>query len=706
MKYKSWFCLHFLFVCIGILTVSCCKAALAPVAKSGILDAAEFLKDDSHILKLVGGWQYYPWLMVSPADLPTLDTQPNKEYFTVPGVWSESFWNRGFLAGDGYASFRILIKHNLKNEALSLKIPEMETAYVLFVDGEKLANNGIVSSSELNSRPEYRPLVADFVPSSDQSEFILQISNYHHRKGGPSQIISLGKAKAIHAQFDKEILKDMLLVGSILFMGIYHLLLYFNRKKNRHTYWFALACLLICLRVFFTGNKYITLFFPNLPWELHLKLSYLSFFLIPPVFCRYVFLLFKPHFAKIGYKIIFNVGLLFSLLVLLTKSSFYTYLMIPYQIFTLLGAIYVTIVIFKVIRNKQVGSVLFLFSFLIFIMTFLNDIMVNNIIITTPLMAHYGIFMMFLFQSLFIARGFSKGFQDAENLANELIEKNRDLETTRSQLTNLNEKLEDKVNEKTKELQSKLDQIGKDLKLAKSIVNSLTTIPNLSPYLNVQILYQPLSEVGGDIFSVKKIQDTYFRFFLVDATGHGLQAALYTMMIQSEFERLNEIALKPNDLLFYLNQHFYDKNADLQIYFPAVVLDFDFSQSILRFACAGMQNHLLQKKNGDVIFLENTGPIIGILENYRFGMVEHRVEKGDRIFIYTDGIFEELNEIDGIAALREFTDVLKNTIHLPIEEVISNLTENLFDKMKKSKWKDDVSIIALEVGLKSKSLLV
>ncbi|WP_411821633.1 PP2C family protein-serine/threonine phosphatase [Leptospira sp. 'Mane'] len=661
-------------------------------------DAVAFLSEDSNILRLVGDWQYYPKLIVNPSDLPMLDEQLGKDYFTVPGIWSEQFFDHGFLAGDGFASFRILIKHNLKNQPLSLKVPEMETAYVLFLDGQELASNGIVSSSETNSKPEYRPLIVDFVPVSDQSEILLQISNYHHRKGGPAQIISLGKTKTIHSQFDKEILKDMLLVGSILFMGIYHLILYLNRKRDRYTYWFALACLLICLRVFIAGNKYITLFFPNLPWELHLKLSYLSFFLIPPVFYRYIFLLFKPQFPRIGYDIVFNVGLMFSSLVLLTRSSFYTYLMIPYQIFTLLAAIYGMIVIFKVIRSKQPGSVLFLISFLIFVLSFLNDIMVNNIVITTPLMAHYGIFTMFLFQSLFIARAFSRGFQEAENLANELSDKNKDLETARSELTNLNEKLEDKVAEKTKELQSKLDQIGKDLKLAKSIVASLTAIPDLSPYLKVQVLYQPLSEVGGDIFSVKKIQDNYFRFFLVDATGHGLQAALYTMMIQSEFERLNEIALKPNDLLFYLNQHFYDKNSDLQIYFPSVVLDFDCSQSTFRFASAGMQNHLLQKRNGEVIFLENTGPIIGILENYRFGMLELPVEIGDRIFIYTDGIFEELNEMDGSIALSVFTDALKETVHLPIEEVIPSLTENLFDKMRKSKWKDDVSMIALEIS--------
>ncbi|TGN21000.1 SpoIIE family protein phosphatase [Leptospira idonii] len=679
------------------LFLSCGQIQSPPKAVQGKIDARDFFLKETNILSLKGEWFYYPKVIVAPTDVPLISSSLENRFFTVPGIWSESFLDRGFLAGDGFATYRLIVAHHLKGESLSFKVPEMETAYIMFVDGKKLSSNGIVSTTETGSLPEYRPKIVDFVPSSDESEIVLQISNYHHRKGGPAQIISVGRTSVVHAQQEKEVLKDMLLVGSIFFMGIYHLFLYLNRKKDPYTYWFALACLLICLRVFITGNKYITLFFPDLPWELHLKLSYLSFFLIPPVFIRYMFLLFRSHFSSQTYEWMFHIGLAFSALILLTRSSFYTYLMVPYQIFTLSCALYGLFVIFKVVAKKETSSALFLFSFIVFILTFMNDFLVNNLIIINPLMAHYGIFMMFLFQSIFIARGFSKGFVEAENLALELSNKNKDLESARSALTNLNEKLEGKVDAKTVELQNRLEQIGKDLKLAKSIVTNLIKVPDLSPFLKVDYLYQPLSEVGGDIYSVKKIQSSYFRFFLADATGHGLQAALYTMMIQSEFERLNDVATKPNDLLYYLNEHFYDKNAELQIYFPSIVVDFDFEQKLLRFSCAGMQNHVLMKKNGELVYLENTGPIVGILTQYRFGLKEVDVEKGDRLFIYTDGLFEELNETDGNAALAELFEGIRKTADLPLEEVIPSLTSHLFEKMKKNKWKDDVCLFAIEV---------
>jgi serine phosphatase RsbU (regulator of sigma subunit) len=685
------------FFVTGLL-LHCSPVISTPKAVKGIFDASSYLSKKNAIISLIGEWQYYPSLFVFPKDVGLIGSLGEVKYFQVPGIWTNSFWEDGFLAGDGFASFRLKVKHNLKNQPLSLKIPEMETAYLLFIEGKLASKNGIVSTLEINSQPEYRPLIVDFIPTMDESEIILQISNYHHRKGGPGQVISMGRTNSIHNKYEREILLDMLLVGSIFFMGVYHLFLYLNRKKDPYTYWFAFACLLICLRVFVTGNKYLVAIWPVMPWEIHLKTSYLTFFLIPPVFCRYMYLTFSAHFPKIIYKIIFNTGLAVSMLVFLTRSSFYTYLMIPYQIFTLCGAIYGIFVVFQAIKDKQPGSKLFLFSFVVFVLSVINDILVSNLIIINPLLSHYGIFMMFLFQSISIARSFSRGFLEAETLARQLSNRNQDLEDARFQLTNLNERLEVKANEKTIELQAKLDQINKDLKLAKSIVSGLTTVPDLSPFLDSRIFYQPIADVGGDIFFVKKIQDGYIRIFLGDATGHGLQAALYTMMIQSEFERLNMVATKPNDLLYYLNQHFYDKNSDLQIYFPAVTVDFDFSQSVLRFAAAGMQNQYLHKANGNLVFLENTGPIIGILEQYRFGFQEEKVEAGDRIFLFTDGIFEELNENDGVAALQQLTDIIVSTRSLVLEEVTVYIRSKLIEIMKKTTWKDDVTLIVLEVG--------
>lgn len=690
--YLRWIC--FLW---SLVLLSCSMIEVPPSAWKGHLTADSYLSQPHKTIQLTGEWEYYPGLLFSPAELPELKSIREPHYFKVPGVWTKSFLDKGFLAGDGYATFHLEMVHGLKGIPLSIKVPEMESAYTLFVDGERLSSNGFVSTSYQTGIPEYRPQIIDFIPKENQTSFLIQISNYHHRKGGPAQVITLGRTSDIHKQYEFEILRDMLLVGSILFMGLYHIFLYWNRKKDPFTYWFALTCILVALRVFITGNKYLVQLYPNLPWEIHLKLSYLSFFFITPIFAKYVYLLFKPYFSRRVYELLKYLGFAFCFIVLVTRSSFYTYLMVPFQIFTLFGALYTVLVLTRAIRDSLPGSVIFLFSFLVFVTSFVNDILVNNLIINSPLTIHFGIFMMFFVQSIYIARNFSKGFVDAENLAIELSEKNQTLQKVQNQITILNERLETRVKDKTIELQSKLDQITKDMKLAKSIIQSVTKVPDMDPHIKVDILYKPTADVGGDIFFVKRIQDFYYRFFLGDATGHGLQAALYSMMIQSEFERVSAVAMRPNDLLFYMNQHFYDKNADLQIYFPALVMDFDFHQSILRYAGGGVQNQIILRKKSEPVILENTGPIIGILEHYRYGIFETKVESGDRIFLFTDGLFEELNEADGMEAWDELLSVIQSTSDLPFQEVISSIQTMLYQKMNKSSWKDDSTLIFIEI---------
>lgn len=681
----------------SLVLLTCSVAEVPPVAEKGHLTAVSYLAQNNQIIPIVGDWEYYPGMLFSPSELTEIKSIREPLYFTVPGVWTKSFLEKGFLAGDGYGTFHVELLHGLKGIPLSIKVPEMESAYILFVDGERLASNGYVSTSYQSGIPEYRPQIIDFIPKENQTSFLLQISNYHHRKGGPAQVIILGRTSDIHKQYEFQILRDMLLVGSILFMGLYHIFLYWNRKKDPFTYWFALTCILVALRVFITGNKYLVQVIPDLPWEIHLKLSYLSFFFITPIFAKYVYLLFKPYFSRRVYELLKYVGYAFCCIVLLTRSSFYTYLMVPFQIFTLLGAIYTLLVLSRAIRDSQPGSLIFLISFIVFVASFVNDILVNNLIINSPLTIHFGIFMMFFVQSIYIARNFSKGFVDAENLAIELSEKNQTLQKVQNQITILNERLETRVKEKTIELQSKLDQITKDMKLAKSIIQSVTKVPEMEPHLRVDILYKPTADVGGDIFFVKRIQDFYYRFFLGDATGHGLQAALYSMMIQSEFERVSAVAMRPNDLLFYMNQHFYDKNADLQIYFPALVMDFDFHQNILRYAGGGVQNQIILKKNNESLIVENTGPIIGILEHYRYGIFESKVESGDRIFLFTDGLFEELNEADGMQAWDDLMQTIQSTNELPFQEIIPSIQTMLFQKMNKTTWKDDSTLIVIEI---------
>lgn len=142
--------------------ISCMPKEVPPKVERGVLSAESYLKDQTKTIELAGDWEYYPGLLISPIELETLDSTREPHFFEVPGIWSESFFKRGFLAGDGYATFSLKINHGHKGIPLSLKVPEMETAYNLFIDGVKVTSNGVVATSYQTGKPEYRPRIVDF----------------------------------------------------------------------------------------------------------------------------------------------------------------------------------------------------------------------------------------------------------------------------------------------------------------------------------------------------------------------------------------------------------------------------------------------------------------------------------------------------------------------------------------------------------------
>ena len=99
--------------------------------------------------------------------------------------------------------------------------------------------------------------------------------------------------------------------------------------------------------------------------------------------------------------------------------------------------------------------------------------------------------------------------------------------------------------------------------------------------------YLPMVEVGGDFFYITEMNQRVTRVFLADATGHGVQSALITMLIKSEYENLADQIPNPSDLLFSLNNIFVNKYHNLTTFFSSFIPFHCFGVHILKFSVLG-----------------------------------------------------------------------------------------------------------------------
>lgn len=415
--------IHFLIITLLILT-GCHSSEITlppPAVRAGILDLRTWDLAQNDPINIVGEVEFYWQQLLTPEDFST-SLSPQPDFITIPDPWN-GYRVAGIpISGQGYATYRFQILLSEDTPAqLAFKVPEFETAYVLYIDDHLMGANGTVGSSRETSRPQWLPQVIDFTNDDSEIEVILQISNFHHRKGGAGQIIKLGTEAQIRALREEALNFELFLFGSLSIIGMYHLGLFTLRQKDKSSLYFGICCFLMALRVLVTGEFYLCRYLPWLPWEFIIKLNYLAFGLTPPIFVMYAYAFFLPKEATSLYMYVLQtVGIIFAGLVLLTPAHIFTYGLVPYQIIIIIAGGHFVYILSLAVIHKEEGAVIFLSVFFILLLTMVNDIFYNNQILHTGYFGPLGIFIFISAQSVLLARRFSRAFSEVEQLSERL----------------------------------------------------------------------------------------------------------------------------------------------------------------------------------------------------------------------------------------------------------------------------------------------
>jgi PAS domain S-box-containing protein len=386
----------------------------APKVVNGVLDlsAWDFSKDGP--VALSGEWEFYWHSHLKPNDFLKENPPVISGLIEVPGDWNDFEVNGEKISGDGYATYRLRIILGETRERMAFKFLDMAVAFSVYVNGKHLTSAGIPGKTSDTTVPQFHPHVVDFNPDFDRLDVIIQVSNFHHRRGGAWEVIHLGLVDDIRAVRQNALNFNFFLFGSILMMGIYHIGLFALRKKEKSALYFGITCFLIAARSLVTGERYIIHLFPTFDWEFHTKISYLTFYLGVPVFTEYFRTLFPKECSKHVFFIINIVGILFSVTVLLTTAKFYTHTAPLFQIFTILAAGYGFYVLFLALKHKRQGALVFLVGFVILFLTLVNDILYSNLLVKTGQMIQFGLFVFIFSQVFLLSFRFSKAFSTVE----------------------------------------------------------------------------------------------------------------------------------------------------------------------------------------------------------------------------------------------------------------------------------------------------
>ena len=263
------------------------------------------------------------------------------------------------------------------------------------------------------------------------------------------------------------------------------------------------------------------------------------------------------------------------------------------------------------------------------------------------------------------------------------------------------------LSESNKMLQEKQQKIDEDLKAAAQIQAALlpSTKPDLEEY-SFAWQFIPSDHSGGDIFNVHQLDNRTVIAYLVDVSGHGVPAAMVTVsVVQSLQPHGNTIwdingvdssrrtIRKPSEVLDVLNKDYPIERFDK--YFTIVYLIIDRFSGEIVYGSAGHPPPLLMRTSGTLERLDAGGPMIGLGDLLPFEDGHCRLMRGDRLFLYTDGITEYCPD-DEFYGPQRLENEITLTRHLPLEPACQQIINSMHEFGNGGKADDDITLVALE----------
>jgi serine phosphatase RsbU (regulator of sigma subunit) len=285
------------------------------------------------------------------------------------------------------------------------------------------------------------------------------------------------------------------------------------------------------------------------------------------------------------------------------------------------------------------------------------------------------------------------------------------LEREKQSLQELNETLERRVAERTEEiahanhelaealsiLEEKDRRLNEDLDQARSFQQSILPLAPSASQVDFAAIYRPLEQVGGDIYDITALGDGHFRVFVADATGHGVQASLRTIVLKSEYDRLKARHPTPEVLLQEFNRRLVRQFNPAEMLCTACCFDLVLTASgaKLRYVNAA-HPPLLLVSEGAPQEIYRDGPFLGLSEEIELKLEERELGRGDTLIAYTDGLSDQLDANRTPFRLAEAVrDALRETPLLG--RALHDIIERFEHFRRATPVADDITLIGVRV---------
>jgi len=383
--------------------------AYVPFAVKGTIDFRN-TNVNSRDFALNGEWQMYWRQLLNPTEAAAAQI-----FAYTPFPQS---WNSAGLPAVGYATYRltVLLPHN--HGELALFVPDVYTAYNLYINNKLFAANGVPATTKKAYSPHWISITRELPPNADTLVMVLQVANYSHSKGGPYKEIIIGDRQRMLTEENRNLAIDFTLGGCVFMSGLFFLALFLFGRNDKAMLFFSLFSIFYCYRIIGVRMYVLHAALPQISWTATVHIEYISLYLAVGMFMMYMRYLYPKDVNKRIIKFMVGVCAAFTAMTIIFPPSVFTRYINTFLILVLIYILYVLYVYLRAYRKRRPGAIYALLSTCIMmVIIIIIDLEYFGLITYSRVLLFIGYIVFFFLQSLILSFRFSYELKKAKEQA-------------------------------------------------------------------------------------------------------------------------------------------------------------------------------------------------------------------------------------------------------------------------------------------------
>lgn len=277
------------------------------------------------------------------------------------------------------------------------------------------------------------------------------------------------------------------------------------------------------------------------------------------------------------------------------------------------------------------------------------------------------------------------------------IHSNDEIRALRDSLVFMQQSLAKYISELEETTASK-QRFESELSIAREI--QMGMIPKIfPPYpdrkdVDLHAVLHPAKEVGGDLYDFY-IDDNYLYFLIGDVSGKGVPASLFMAITRSLFRTLSQKEMSPAKIVSEMNNSISDNNES-NMFVTLILGILDLQTGTLKLCNAGHNPPVLIAPDGQTSFLEfKTHLFAGVIENFAYTDEEIILEKGSKLFLYTDGVTEAENVDKELYGEQRLLDILSAHSSSDVCSTVETVVVSVAEHVQEAEASDDLTILVI-----------